>query len=142
LPVDGGEIQIDSTSKEKKPKGQARAEKKVAKRFKIVIIRNSAGPLGQDPSHTGPWSPVSPVSPVGVPMVEAPGNEHKDPTELHNNSSSNLATDRMNSTLVFSGTEKKSEKEERPASQTPPVESVEPAEPVELDGSGNRSELP
>jgi len=61
LPVDGGEIVVPQ---EKKPKSVRKAEKKTAKRFRIVIIPNNET-VDQTPTYAGPWSPVSPYSSTG-----------------------------------------------------------------------------
>jgi len=127
LPVESGELKLETTPKDKEtPKKQRKAEKKIAtkiaKRFRIAIIPNSET-LEQTP-YTGPWSPGSPVS-VARPtsrVVEAPGNEHRDPVELRhdrdpvelrqdrdpaelNIESEKTATDRTNSIPVRLGSE-------------------------------------
>jgi len=69
LPVDGGEIKINTaTAQEEKSKKEKKAEKKIAKkiarRFRIAIIPNSET-VEHNSSYTGPWSPGSPYSSTG-----------------------------------------------------------------------------
>jgi hypothetical protein len=159
LPVESSEIKLETTPKsEEKPKKQRKAEKKIAtkiaKRFRIAIIPNSET-VEQIPSYTRPWSPGSSVS-VAVPtsrVVEAPGNEHRDPVELRHDrdpvelrqdrdpaelhiESEKTATDRTNSIPVRLGSETASKVTAASSSRR---RATVPRE--ELEGVENRVEL-
>lgn len=128
LPVDGGEIKVAATAEKKKPRKQRKAEKKISKRFRITIVPQWEA-VEQTPSYSAPWGLASPVS---VPMVEALGNEHRDPVELHNSSSPTALTDWPNSTLPRA--------EPGTAFEDGAARSANTF-PLDGDGVGNRSEL-
>jgi hypothetical protein len=82
LPVDGGEVEIKEKKETKTHPSQKRAERKIKRRFKIVIMRTDEKTDGRGGQEIFCESPSS-LSEVdaSIPLVEAMGNELRDPVE-------------------------------------------------------------